>query len=165
MRETERGAWGVWRRQGRAGARRVGLGRVAGRKPTTRMTTDRNPTANQEPETRRDRCVIKSNHQTKEICFGMMQHPCQLRFFVYTRDRHQSLYFFENGKKEQNRKRKRVTHEFGEYRRRKILPPNSRRYKPIPLKKISPSRFKVGQQRVRDSWPSDHLHTPMLLLP
>jgi hypothetical protein len=35
-----------------------------------------------------------------------MQHPCQLRFFVYTRDGHQSLYCFENGKKERNRKRK-----------------------------------------------------------
>jgi hypothetical protein len=39
---------------------------------------------------------------------------------------------------------KRVTPEFGEYRRRKILPPNSGCYKPFPLKRISPLRFKVG---------------------
>jgi hypothetical protein len=29
-------------------------------------------------------------------------------------------------------------------KKKKILPPNSGRYKPIPLKRISPSRFKVG---------------------
>jgi hypothetical protein len=61
-----------------------------------------------------------------------MQHPCQLRFF-YTRYGHQSLYYFENGKKEQNRREKRVTPEFVEYRRRKILPPNSGRSKPAGL--------------------------------
>jgi hypothetical protein len=29
-------------------------------------------------------------------------------------------------------------------KKKKILPPNSGRYKPIPLKRISPSRFRVG---------------------
>jgi hypothetical protein len=33
----------------------------------------------------------------------------------------------------------------------KCYPPNLGRYKPIPLKRISPSRFKVGKQRVRDT--------------
>ena len=31
-----------------------------------------------------------------------------------------------------------------ERKEEKILPPNSGRYKPIPLKRISPSRFRVG---------------------
>ena len=39
-------------------------------------------------------------------------------------------------------KKERVTPKFGERKEEKILPPNSGRYKPIPLKRISPSRFK-----------------------
>jgi hypothetical protein len=40
-------------------------------------------------------------------------------------------------------KKERVTPEFGERKEeKKILPPNSGRYKPIPLKRISPSRFR-----------------------
>jgi hypothetical protein len=62
MRERERGhAWGDGHqgRAGRAGPGRaelgqVGLGCVAGQKLTAHPTTDRNPTANQKPETRRD---------------------------------------------------------------------------------------------------------------
>jgi hypothetical protein len=70
------------------------------------------------------------------------------------------------GRRSETGREKRVTLEFGEYqRRKKILPPNSGRYKPIPLKRISPSIFKVGQQKVQDTWPSDHLHAPRLLLP
>jgi hypothetical protein len=45
-------------------------------------------------------------------------------------------------------KEKRVTPEFGEQKEEKNLPPNSGHYKPIPLRRISPLRFKVGQQRV-----------------
>jgi hypothetical protein len=41
-------------------------------------------------------------------------------------------------------KKERVTPEFGERKEEKILPPNSGRYKPTPLKRISPSRFRVG---------------------
>jgi hypothetical protein len=40
--------------------------------------------------------------------FGMMQHPCQLRFFAHTQYRHKSLYCFEIGKKERNGKRKEI---------------------------------------------------------
>jgi hypothetical protein len=47
------------------------------------------------------------------------------------------------GRSEMGRE-KRVTPEFGERKEEKILPPNSGRYKSIPLKRISPSRFKVG---------------------
>jgi hypothetical protein len=48
------------------------------------------------------------------------------------------------GRKSETGREKRVTPEFGERKEGKILPPNSGRYKPIPLKRISPSRFKVG---------------------
>jgi hypothetical protein len=40
-------------------------------KPTTRMTTKRNPIANQKSETGRDEHATSD----KEMCFGMMQHP------------------------------------------------------------------------------------------
>jgi hypothetical protein len=41
-------------------------------------------------------------------------------------------------------KKERVTPEFGERKEEKIIPPNSGCYKPTPLKRISPSRFRVG---------------------
>jgi hypothetical protein len=48
------------------------------------------------------------------------------------------------GRRSETGREKRVTPEFGERKEEKILPPNSGRYKPIPLKRISPSRFRVG---------------------
>jgi hypothetical protein len=79
-----------------------------------------------------------------------MQHPCQLRF-LFTSDMNTGLYTaLKMGRSETGRE-KRVTPEFGEYRRRKFIPPNSGRYKPIPL--------------VWDTWTLDHLHAPKLLLP
>jgi hypothetical protein len=48
------GTGGAQGTPGWAGLGQVGLGRVAGRKLTTHPTTDRNPTANQKPETKRD---------------------------------------------------------------------------------------------------------------
>jgi hypothetical protein len=113
------------------------------------------------PKTRRDRCAIKHNHQTKEICFDMMQHPYQLRF-LFTRDTDTSHYTaLKSGRSKMGREKRVMP------RTKKILPPppNSGHYKHIPLKRISSSRFKAGQQRVRDTWPSDHLHAPKLLLP
>jgi hypothetical protein len=112
-REIERGRMGVWDGRGargcagpgRAGSGRTGPGCGPGRKPTTHTTTNRNPIANRNPK-RGETDARLTQHQTKEKCFGMMQYPCQLRFFVYTRDGHQSLYCFENGKKERNGKRK-----------------------------------------------------------
>jgi hypothetical protein len=45
----------------------------------------------------------------------------------------------------EKRKVGKVTPKFGEcWRKKKNQLSNSGRYKPIPLKKISPSRFKVG---------------------
>jgi hypothetical protein len=76
--------------------------------------------------------------------------------------------------------------KFGEYWRRKFIPSNScvTNLSPLkesrprdsglaskelrilgPLKRISPSRFRVGQQRAQDTWPSDHLRACTLLLP
>jgi hypothetical protein len=113
-RDIERGAHGVCGAPGarggcagpgRAGSGRTGRDRGPGRKPTTHRITDRNPIANRNPK-RGETNARLTQHETKENCFGMMQHTCQLRFFVYTRDGHQSLYCFENGKKERNRKRK-----------------------------------------------------------
>jgi hypothetical protein len=48
------------------------------------------------------------------------------------------------GRKSKSGREKRVTPEFGERKEEKILPPNSGRYKPIALKRISPSRFRDG---------------------
>jgi hypothetical protein len=42
--------WGAWGEAGACGQGRAGLGRVAGRNPTARTTTDRNPIANQNPK-------------------------------------------------------------------------------------------------------------------
>jgi hypothetical protein len=48
------------------------------------------------------------------------------------------------GRRSETGKEKRVTPEFGERKEEKNSTPNSGHYKPIPLKRISPSRFKVG---------------------
>jgi hypothetical protein len=122
--------------EGAPGARgstpdRTGLGRVGRgprRKPTTRTTANRNPKANQKPETRRDGCAIKHNIKQK-VCFGMMLHPWQLKFFLFTHNMDTSHYTpLKVGGRGETGREKRVTPEFGEYQRRKILPPNSGRY-------------------------------------
>jgi hypothetical protein len=54
-----------------------------------------------------------------------MQHPCQLRF-LFTRDTDTSHYAaLEIGRSETGRE-KRVTPKFGEYQRRKFIPPKFR---------------------------------------
>ena len=51
-----------------------------------------------------------------------MQHPCQLRF-LFTCDTDTSLYTtFKMGRRSETGREKRVTLEFGEYRRRKFIP-------------------------------------------
>jgi hypothetical protein len=51
-----------------------------------------------------------------------MQHPCQLRF-LFTRDTDTSRYTaLKIGRRSETGREKRLTSEFGEYRRRKILP-------------------------------------------
>jgi hypothetical protein len=123
------GVWDARGARGRAGPGRAGPGRGLGRKPTTHTTTNRNPNANWNPK-RGETGAWLTQHQTKEKCFGMMQDPCQLRFFVYTRDRHQSSYCFENGKKERNRKTKESnTWIWRVSKEEKIIPPNSGCYK------------------------------------
>jgi hypothetical protein len=53
----------------------------------------------------------------------MMQHPCQNRF-LFTRDTDTSRYTaLKMGRKSETGREKRVMPEFGEYRKRKILPP------------------------------------------
>jgi hypothetical protein len=56
----------------------------------------------------------------------MMPHPCQLRF-LFTCDTNTSRYTaLKMGRRSETGREKKVTPEFGEYRRRKILPPKFR---------------------------------------
>jgi hypothetical protein len=51
-----------------------------------------------------------------------MQHPCQLRF-LFTHDTDNNHYTaLKLGRRSETGRKKRVTPEFGEYRRRKIIP-------------------------------------------
>jgi hypothetical protein len=78
MRERDQGEGGA--RMGRAGGARgarAGPGRAGplrGSKPTTRMTTKRNPIANRNPK-RNETNTRLTTTSDKEICFSMMQHP------------------------------------------------------------------------------------------
>jgi hypothetical protein len=76
------GARGARAGLGRTGSGWAGLGQAVthrGSKPTTHTTTKRNPIVNQKSEMGRDEHATSD----KEMCFGMMQHPCHLGF-VYT---------------------------------------------------------------------------------
>jgi hypothetical protein len=68
------------------------------------------------------------------------------RVLLYMGSQAESRYNFgkDQGLARRKREKERVTPEFGEGKGEKILPPNSGRYKPIPLKRISPSRFRFG---------------------
>jgi hypothetical protein len=68
------------------------------------------------------------------------------KVLLYTRSKAKTRCDFgkDQGLARRKGKKERVTPEFGERKEEKILPPNSGRYKPIPLKRISPSRFRVG---------------------
>jgi hypothetical protein len=109
MRERERegGAWGRQGRLGRVarvGLGEAGLGRVAGRNPTARTTTDRNPIANR--NLKRDEGNTRLNTTSNKR--NMLRYdgtPMTTYVFVYTQYGHQSLYCFETGK-ERNGKRK-----------------------------------------------------------
>jgi hypothetical protein len=92
MRERDQGEGGAsmgrtgGARGTQAGPDRAGLGRAGpprGSKPTTRTTTKWNPIMNRNPK--RDETNTRlTTTSDKEICFGMMQHPCQLRFCLST---------------------------------------------------------------------------------
>jgi hypothetical protein len=113
---------------GALGARdkgRAGLGREPGRKPRTHTTTDRNPIVNRNLK-RSETDARLTQHQTKEKCFDMMQHPCQLRF-LFTRETGASRYTaLKLGRRSGTGREKRVTPEFGEYQRRKNYTPKFR---------------------------------------
>jgi hypothetical protein len=139
------GAWGVWGAGGaRAGLGQAGLGWVG-----PGHFTDQNPrhvrlsnrlqsrTENRDG-TRRTRDIRQRNALRHDAT------PTTLRFwFIHDTD---TCHYtgLKLGRKSETGREKGVTPEFGERKEEKILPPNSGRYKPIPLKRISPSRFKVG---------------------
>jgi ribosomal protein L15 len=62
-----RGAMGARARLGRAGSHR-------GPKPTTRITTNRNPITNRNPKWDETNTRLTTTSD-KEICFSMIQHP------------------------------------------------------------------------------------------
>jgi hypothetical protein len=70
--------------------------------------------------------------------------PMTLRFCSYMTQTPVTILVLNLGRRSETGREKRVTPEFGERKEEKILRPNSGRYKPIPLKRISPSRFRVG---------------------
>jgi hypothetical protein len=75
-----------------------------------------------------------------------MQQPCQFRF-LFTCDTDTSLYTaLKMGRRSETGREKRVTPEFGEYRRRKFIPPNSGRYKPTPLKESGPQDSRLASK-------------------
>jgi hypothetical protein len=76
-----------------------------------------------------------------------MQQPKKIILgFAYTRYRANSHYNFgeEQGIARRKRKRKGNTRIWGVLEKEKNQLSDSGRYKPIPLKRILPSRFKVG---------------------
>jgi hypothetical protein len=80
-----RGARGAWAEAGpsRVGLGRAGLGCTANQNPVAHTPTTQNPIANRNLE--RDEANTRLNTTSdKEILFGMMQHPCQLRFCLHT---------------------------------------------------------------------------------
>ena len=81
----------------------------------------------------------------------MVRHDAspKIKYFkalLYTGSKAKTRYNFgkDQGLARERERKKRVTPEFGGRKEEKNLPPNSGRYKPIPLKRISPSRFRVG---------------------
>jgi hypothetical protein len=101
-REVERGrAWGGGaRRPGRARSGRVGLGRA-------HNAHDHWSKTNRESKSKTGRGghAIKHNIRQNKYASAWCNTHVNLGF-VYTRYEHQSLYCFETGKKERNRKRK-----------------------------------------------------------
>jgi hypothetical protein len=140
-------AWGRGGAPGARGLDRAGLGWVGlgwtgsqcGSKPTTRTTIKRTPIASRKPKQNK----TNIRHQKRNV----RQHdatPMTLRFwFIHDTD---TCHYtgLKLGRRCETGREKRVTPEFGERKEEKIPHPNSGRYKPIPLKRISPSRLKFG---------------------
>jgi hypothetical protein len=155
--ERGRGGGGAWGGRWGAGGARAGLGwtgpgwaglgwvgPLRGSKPTTRTT-------------------IKGNQSPTEIRNGMrrtrdirqrsaLRHdatPMALRFwFIHDTDtcHYTSLKL---GRRSETGREKRLTPEFGERKEEKILPPNSGRYKPIPLKESRPRYSGLASKELR----------------
>jgi hypothetical protein len=99
----------------------AGPGRVAGR---AKNPLHARPLNENKPRVKnRDETDARSDTTSdKEICFSMMQQPCQLRF-LFTRDTDTSRYTaLKIGRRSETGREKRVTPEFDEYQRRKIIP-------------------------------------------
>jgi hypothetical protein len=92
---------GRGRAPGARGPERAGLGRAGSRWVMLRGKNSRHA----QPQigiqvTKRDSAKHAIKHDIRqEICLGMMQHPCQLRFCLHV-IRTQPLHRFEIGKKE-----------------------------------------------------------------
>jgi hypothetical protein len=81
------GARGVRAELGWAGSGWAMLGWARphrGSKPVARTTTDRNSIREAKSETRLSNTRDLNTTSDKEICLGMMQHSCQLRFCLHT---------------------------------------------------------------------------------
>jgi hypothetical protein len=80
----------------------------------------------------------------------MMQHPCQLRF-LFTRDTNTSHYTaLKIGRRSETGREKRVTPEFGEYRRRKNYTPQIQGVTNlIPLKESRPRDSRLASKEFR----------------
>jgi hypothetical protein len=140
--EVGRGARGARAGSGRTGLGWAGLGWAGplhGSKPMTHTTLKGNQSPTEiRNRTRRTRDIRQRNALRHDAT------PTTLMFW-FIHDTHTCHYTgLKLGRKSETGREKRVTPEFGERKEEKILPPNSGRYKPIPLKRISPSRFKVG---------------------
>jgi hypothetical protein len=130
-RQGEGGAHG----EGRAlGGRGPGPGRAGPHRGTkTHDTHNHGPEYNHETksETILSKLVIKHDIKQKKYDSPWCNTHVNLGF-VSTRYGHQSLYYFEIGKKERNEREKRVTPEFGECKRRKNSTPKFRTLQTYP---------------------------------
>jgi hypothetical protein len=111
MRERERGALGAcW-----AGPDQAVLGQArSGHGSKTHGTHDQRSETNHESKSERGKTGARLNTTSdKKICFGMMQHSCQLRF-LFTRETDTSRYTALKLGRSVTGREKRVTPEFGE---------------------------------------------------
>jgi hypothetical protein len=100
---------------GARGQGRAGLSHGPGWKPTHTRPRIGNQLRIKNSKQNVTSARLKHNHQTKNNAFGMMQHPCLLRF-LFTRDTDTSRYTASKmGRRSETGREKRVTPKFGEY--------------------------------------------------
>jgi hypothetical protein len=138
MREgEEEGAHGGWGAPGggtgRAGLGWVGPGHFVDQNPRHARLSNRLQSRTENRDGTRRTCNIRQRNVLRHDAT-----PMTLRF-LFIHDTNTCHYTgLKLGRKSETGREKRVTPEFGERKEEKILPPNSGRYKPIPLKRISP---------------------------